>query len=172
MQRGRVRRIPPDGFEAFYRTEMHSLLALAVTLTGNREIGAELAQEAMTRAFRRWERVALLDSPWAWVRRVAINLSIDEHRRSGRERTMVERLATAPARSVHDEIQGPFWREVRSLPPRQRAVVALRYVGDLDVNEIAQVLATSVGTVKKLLFVARRTLASRLIEEVSDANAG
>jgi RNA polymerase sigma factor (sigma-70 family) len=171
VQRGRVRTDRTLAFEAFYRAEVRVLLALAASLSGSRETGAEIAQEAMMRAFHRWDRVATLDSPGAWVRRVVINLSIDQHRRSGRERRAVARLAASAEASVESQLQGPFWTEVRALPPRQRAIVALRYVDDLDVKEIARVLNTSTGTVKKLLFVARRPLASRLAEEVSDANA-
>ena len=55
-----------------------------------------------------------------------------------------------------------FWTEVRALPPRQRAAVALYYLEDLPLVEVAEVLECSVGTVKGQLFDARRSLANKL----------
>ena len=69
-----------------------------------------------------------------------------------------------------DPVDDPFWQAVRALPERQRHTVALRYVDDLSIDEIAAVLAVTSGTVKAALFAARNTLSQRLqIEEVGHA---
>jgi RNA polymerase sigma factor (sigma-70 family) len=138
-------------------------------MCGSREVGAELAQEALLRAYRDWTRVSVLDRPGAWVRRATVNLAIDSHRRRVNEqRTLV--LAVEPRVEADGfGVDDQFWVLVRALPERQRAVVALRYVDDLSLEEIALVLEVSVGTVKSTLFSARSALAASLgAEEVTE----
>lgn len=66
-------------FETLYRQELPTLIALATTMTGSRDVGADLAHEALARAYRDWRTVGCLERPGAWVRRVLINLAIDVH---------------------------------------------------------------------------------------------
>lgn len=157
-------------FEAIYRRELVPIVALAVALTGNRKTGADLAHEAMLRAFRDWASVFQLERPGGWIRRVVINLAHDVRRRGDRERRALRRLDTSDAShpaSPNDE----FWSAVRNLPERQRTVVALRYIEDLAVADIASLVEVSEGTVKTSLFRARRTLARVLgAEEVHDGD--
>jgi RNA polymerase sigma factor (sigma-70 family) len=158
-------------FDAFYRREVLTLAALATSLVGDPQRGSELAQEAMLRVYRAWTKVSGLDRPGAWARRVTINLAIDAGRRRRREDRALMHLGPGVEATTDSEIEDRFWAEVRSLPERQRVAVALRYVDDLSVEEIAAVMAISEGTVKSSLFAARRTLASRLnAEEVRDGD--
>jgi len=62
-----------------------------------------------------------------------------------------------------------FWRTVRSLPRRQAQVIALHYLEDLPVIEIAEILGTAEGKVKKHLYDGRQALARRLELEEDDA---
>ena len=101
-----------------------------------------------------------MDRPGAWIRRVLINLAIDWQRRRGRERRALLRLAPAPPVELADPTSTRFWAAVRRLPDRQRAAVALHYLEDLSVDEIAEILQVAPGTVKSSLFKARRTLAA------------
>lgn len=150
-------------FDDFYRAQLHSLATLATALTGSRETGSDLAHEALLRAFRAWPKVSALDRPGGWVRRVLINLAIDEHRRSGREQRALVRVTNEPAPAgTVERPDESFWRAVRDLPERQRAVVALYYVEDLPVAAIAETLDVRPGTVKAALFDARHTLAAVL----------
>ena len=156
-------------FEALYRREYPRMVALAASMCGSREVGAELAQEAMLRAYRDWSRVAVLDRPGAWVRRATVNLAIDAHRRRSNEQVTLARVAAEVSSVAGFGVDDRFWVLVRSLPERQRAVIALRYVDDLSLEEIAQVLEVSVGTVKSTLFSARSALAASLgAEEVTE----
>ncbi len=157
-------------FESLYRVELRPITALASSMTGSRELGRDIAHEALLRAYRDWARVATLDNPGAWVRRVAVNLAIDVQRRRARERIAVaragSRLAAAPVDDpLADATSTRFWALVRALPDQQRAVVALRYLDDLAVQEIAEILAIPVGTVKSQLFKARHALATALSKE-------
>ena len=158
-------------FERLYRQELPTLIALATTMTGSRDLGADLAHEALTRAYRDWRTVGALDRPGAWVRRVLINLAIDAHRRQARETLAVSRLDPQPMTIATDVVGEGFWAAVRELPERQRAAVALYYIEDLSISEIAEILGVATGTVKTSLFMARRSLAISLgAEEVLDDN--
>jgi RNA polymerase sigma-70 factor, ECF subfamily len=150
-------------FDAFYRREIVSLRTLASALTGSLETGADLAHEAMLRAFGSWSRVSALDRPGAWVRRVLLNLATDTHRRRVREIRALDRVTAAPADSGTAEPGNTeFWGALRALPERQRLAAALYYVDDLSVDSIAAILDMSAGTVKSALFDARRALARTL----------
>jgi RNA polymerase sigma factor (sigma-70 family) len=86
-----------------------------------------------------------------------------------RERGALERIDRRDQPESGTSVDGSFWSAVRSLPERQRAAIALRYLDDLTVDEVATILQVSTGTIKKLLFVARRKLALELgAEEVLD----
>ena len=160
--------VDDDAFEAMYRRELHVLTALASSLTGDREQGADLAHEAMARAYRSWATVGQLERPDAWTRRVVLNLATDVHRRGKSEARALERLHTTEATNATDApatSSDQFWHAVRNLPERQRAAVALHYLDDLGVAEIAEIMEVAQGTVKTSLFMARRSLALSLRAE-------
>ena len=164
--------LPTPLFEEFYRSELRAIAALATTLSGSREVGADLANEAMLRVYRDWARVSTLDRPGAWARRVAVNLAIDHQRRRTRELRALHRLEHTTPTSHTDVVLGDvasdrFWRMVRTLPENQRAAVALRYVDDMGVHDIALLLDLPEGTVKSLLYKARQTLSRLLAGEVA-----
>jgi len=105
------------------------------------------------------------------VRRVVANLAVSMFRRRLAETKAVARLArrarlTVPELSAED---AEFWAAVRSLPRRQSQVIALRYLEDRPVSEIAEILGTAEGTVKKHLHDGRRALARRLRIEEDEA---
>jgi RNA polymerase sigma-70 factor (ECF subfamily) len=148
-------------FDTFFRQEHPRILALAVVLTRNAEAARDLTQEAFLRAYRNWDRVCGLDAPGAWVRRALINLSTDRHRRLYNEARTIEKLHTAPAHAAEDATDQ--WPDaVRDLPTRQRAVVALYYVDDRSVSQIAELLRIREGTVKATLSAARANLRTAL----------
>lgn len=159
-------------FEDFYRKEYASVVGLAFALSGSRWIAEELAQEAFIAAHRSWARIAAYDQPGAWVRRVVTNLSTSAIRRRVVEAKALVRLTLgerqgAPERAAASDVE--FWEAVRSLPRRQSQVVALYYLEDLSVSEVAEVLAMAPGTVKKHLHDGRRALARRLQIEEGEA---
>lgn len=147
-------------FEDFYRSELTGLVVLARALAP-RGLAEDVAQEAMMVAFRRWTEIRELASPEAYVRRTCANLAVSQVRRRLAEVRAINRNPVRDARvpaQEHDD----FWRLVRNLPQRQAQVVALYYVFDLSVAEVAQTLEVSVGAVKVHLSRARHTLAERL----------
>lgn len=151
-----------ETFEVFYRRELPALIAFARVLSGS-AAAEDLAQEAMLAAYRRWDVVSRLDAPSSWVRRVCANRSVSLFRRTTTEARALLWLRSRPQRDVsmapeHEE----FWTEVRRLPRRQAQVIALYYVYDLAVGEVARTLGCAEGTVKAHLARGRATLAERI----------
>lgn len=154
----------PGSFELLYQRDYAAVVGLVYGMTGSRWVAEDLAQEAFLRAHRDWPRVESMDSPGGWVRRVALNLARSRWRRL-RIDTMARLRADSEAQSAHidpDPQSEAFWDEVRRLPPRQAQAIALHYVEDLSVSEIADVLGVADGTVKALLHQGRERLQRQL----------
>jgi RNA polymerase sigma-70 factor, ECF subfamily len=158
-------------FEDFYLHEYRAVVGLAYALSGSRAGAEDLAQEAFFAAHKDWGRVGGYDEPGVWVRRVVANLSVSLVRRRVVEAKALARIALGgtpplPELSAADE---EFWRAVRSLPRRQSQVIALHYLEDKPVAEVARILGTAEGTVKKHPHDGRRALAQRLRLEEDEA---
>lgn len=159
----------PPGFDEMYRADWHPVVALGWTLTGSRAAAEELAQDAFLDAYRRWHHVGALDRPGAWVRRAVANRAVSHRRHLRVVEAGATRLATAArvAQAAHDaappDTDPGFWAAVRALPERQAQTIALHYLEDLGVDEIAALLDMRASTVRVHLSRARRTLARTLI---------
>jgi RNA polymerase sigma factor (sigma-70 family) len=151
-------------FEHFYLEEYPGVVKLVYALLGSRAAAEDIAQEAFLRAYRDWERVGSYEHQAAWVRRVAANLATSGLRRRLLEARALARLAgrREPALDPLPADQADFGRALRALPRRQAQAVALFYVEDLSIEQIAVVLDCAEGTVKAHLAKARHTLAKRL----------
>jgi RNA polymerase sigma factor (sigma-70 family) len=154
----------PGRFEHFYLEEYPRVVRLVYALSGSRVGAEDIAQEAFLRAYRDWERVGSYEHQAAWVRRVAANLATSGLRRRLAEARALARLAARrePALEPLPAEEAEFGRALRALPRRQGQAVALFYVEDLSVPQIAVVLDCAEGTVKAHLAKARHTLARRL----------
>lgn len=153
--------VAPAGYEALFRSEFPRLVSLGVTMTGRRDVARELAQETMLRAHRHWDELSTYDVPAAWLRRVMVNLVIDQQRSAKAEHRALQKVgvadATVPAPSVD------AWCDlIGGLPARQRAIVTLYYGEDLAVDQIAGLLGVTSGTVKTQLHKARQSIESRM----------
>jgi RNA polymerase sigma factor (sigma-70 family) len=115
-------------------------------------------QETFLAALRAYPRLRPDSVPKAWLLRIAHNKAIDHIRRARREVPGdVEQLAERPARD-HTPPDGTLWRAVAALPPRQRAAVALRYIGDLSHREIADAIGCSEEASRRSLHEGLETL--------------
>jgi RNA polymerase sigma-70 factor (ECF subfamily) len=156
---------PPETFEDFYRREYTPVVGLAYALSGSRSGAEDLAQEAFLTAHRNWERIAGYEQPGAWVRRVVANLSVSAYRRRAVEAKAMARAALFGERTELPDLGSgdpEFWEAVRALPRRQAQVIALFYLDDRPIAEVADILEMSPGTVKRHLHNGRQTLARRL----------
>jgi RNA polymerase sigma factor (sigma-70 family) len=150
-------------FDDFYAVEYAGVLRLAVALTGRREVAEELAQESFVAAYRRWSRVGTLEDPAGWVRRVVTNRCVSSGRRYVTELRLLTRLRQErshvdPPQPVDDEL----WSIVRGLPPRQAQVLALAFVEDRTVTDIAGILGCGEETVRTHLRRGRAAVAREL----------
>jgi RNA polymerase sigma factor (sigma-70 family) len=155
-----------EPFERFYGREFRSVVGLAYALSGSRAASEDLAQEAFIAAHRNWDKVGAYEKPEAWVRRVVSNLSVSRFRKRTTEMKALTRLAgfrkeTAVLPTLPAEAE-EFWATVRRLPKRQAQAIALHYLDDLPVTEIAEILECSPNTVKVHLHKGRKRLADTL----------
>lgn len=148
-----------DKLASFYAAEYPRLASSLTLYCGDRELAAELAQEAMARACRHWHRVEHLESPGAWVHRVAINLANSAFQRKlVRQRA---RHAMRPTDVQHGADIGAavaVRTAVSQLPRRQRTALVLRYFADLPVDQVAELMKCSPNTVKSLTHQAIASL--------------
>ncbi len=158
---------PRPAFDDFFRAEYPRIVALVLALSGDHQGAEDVAQEALLRASDRWDRVGSYDRPGAWVRRVALNLSLNARARRRSEAAAVNRLGARPPLPPADAETDGFWNMVRRLPPRQAAAVSLHYLEDLSVADVAAVLGCAEGTAKAHLSKGRAGLA-RLLDEPED----
>lgn len=124
-----------------------SLKRTAYLLTGDRELAADLAQEALLRTYLAWRRVRPAEAA-GYARRIVVNLTIDRWRR--REPAAAESLDRPVPRDTHQRVDDhdQAVRMLESLPPQQRRVIVLRYYNDLSEAATAECLGISIGAVK------------------------
>ncbi len=163
-------------FEALYERHHLPLFRTALAITRERAVAEELLQEAFLRAYRHIARVSL--EPGAslkpWLHRIIINLAYDwsARRRAHAEPSdaPVERLAArtlSPERQVEQRaVEQVVGEAVADLPFKQRVVVILFYLQDMDLVEIAATLNLPAGTVKSRLYYGRARLRARLASDV------
>ncbi len=159
----------PTPFEGFYELHYRPVLALAVVLSGNRQVAEEVTQEAFLAAYRDWGRVGKLEHAPAWVRRVVANKAASRFRRVAAESRALVRLGkddSVGGDPLDAVLADQVWEAVRRLPRRQAQVVALTYLDGLSRREVAQVLGCSEETVKTHLERGR----ARLARVLSDAD--
>jgi RNA polymerase sigma factor (sigma-70 family) len=154
-------------FDAVFREHYPRLVARGIAMSGSVDVGHDVAQEAMSRAYHRWSEVSHYEHLGGWLQRVVANLLIDRHRaRSAEER------ATARSPGWAEVTRSPevseWHRLVDGLPVQQRVIVTLYYGVDWSVEEIADHLGIHEGTVKSSLFKARQSLRRRIETDLQE----
>lgn len=150
-------------FEEYAAGAWPALYRYAYLLTGHHADAEDLAQQTLLNAHRQWAKVVRADAPLAYLRRSLTNAFISSKRP---QRARLELLSDAPPEPRRGQPPGDgavddrlaLWPHVDSLPPRQRAVIVLRYYEDLSEAEIASVLGCTRGTVKSTAHKALRAL--------------
>jgi RNA polymerase sigma-70 factor (sigma-E family) len=145
-----------EGLDALVARRGGALLETATLLAGGRAAGEDLLQAALERVMRHWRRVE--DEPEIYLRRTIYHLAVDQWRARRRRpevlgKTETELEAAALRAGQPDGTDAVHLRlaliqGLAQLPPRQRAVLVLRYWEQLSESEAADMLGCSLGTVK------------------------
>jgi RNA polymerase sigma-70 factor (sigma-E family) len=152
-----------DDFGEFVRAALPGLLRYGHALAGNPHDAADLVQSVLEKIGSRWTKVIRnTGDPLAYTRRAMANTHISKWRRTRRESLVAEFPDIAAAAQQDPFENEPLWQALRALPPRQRAVIVLRYYEGLSEGEIAAALGVSAGTVKSQASKAMGTLRLRL----------
>lgn len=152
-------------FEEFVAARGSALLRTATLLcAASRHDAEDVVQSALEKAYRHWSRIE--GDPEPYVRRILVNLTISRARR--RKILREVHVAEPPETEIPEAADGvvlrdALIRELHRLPPRQRAVLVLRYWEDLSEAQTAQLLGCSVGTVKSQASKALARLRSQAI---------
>jgi RNA polymerase sigma-70 factor (sigma-E family) len=147
-----------DEFERFVAESTDTLLRTAYLVVWDLPEAEDLVQECLLSVARRWPRVRTMEHPLAYARRVLVNLALDGSGRRSRRRRELEHPGHSALEGRPDDRSGrelsgvdarsELIQALGTLPPRQRAVLVLRYFEDLSEAQAAAVLGCSLGTVK------------------------
>jgi RNA polymerase sigma-70 factor (sigma-E family) len=136
----------PMEFAEFYESARDDCLRIVLLNVGDRQLAEDLVAEAFARAWMSWRKVRELQAPQGWVLRTALNAHVSWWRRHRREVALGGHDVAVPA-DHDDPVSGELLAALRRLPVRQREVVTLRLLLDLDTETTAKVLAIAPGTV-------------------------
>jgi RNA polymerase sigma-70 factor (sigma-E family) len=159
-------------FTEFVATRGTSLFRIAHLTCASRDEAEDVLQSALEKAYRNWGRLHAGSDPEPYVRRIIVNTAISRARRHA----ILQILSThaPPDTPAPDVLSGVELRQVlmiglRALPPRQRAVMVLRFFEDLTEAQTAGILGCSIGTIKsqtsKALSRLRALIGADLLEE-------
>ena len=142
------------------------LLRTAYLLTGDPHTAQDLVQTTLAKLYLHWGRISDREHVDAYARRALVNEHRSQWRRASRRHEVLpgDLPETAGPETSYDGRSAALWAFVQTLPPRQRAVVVLRYYEQLTEAETAEVLGIGVGTVKSQTSRALATLRGRLPE--------
>ena len=147
----------------------------ATLLCGNADDAADLVQDALVKTFGRLRNGFTVSSAEAYVRKAVLNTYLDRGRRRTRWRRIAHLEVTLDIReseSPATELRLDILEQLQQLAPRERACVVLRYYEDLKVDDVADNLGISSGSVKRYLSDALAKLAVSLSDDSTSALGG
>jgi RNA polymerase sigma-70 factor, ECF subfamily len=147
-------------FTETFRQEFPKLAGYCAGLVGDRDLGGDLAQEAMVRTWGRWTSVR---DPHAYAFLVATNLARRAWKDRQRRAEVTAGLASG-SRSMTMPVDPSMLDLIERLPPKLRDPVLLHYYADLPAERVARILHRPAGTIRQRLHEARRVLAHMLEE--------
>ncbi len=156
-----------DTFVSLHYGRLIGLLTLRLRSTAGAE---DVAHESLLKLVKHWDRVRLMDNPWAWLATVAINQSRSRWRRLAAADRAERRLTPIGESTSGGEALTDLLDVIGRLPERQRTALLLRHYARLSVRETAEAMGCAEGTVKSLTNRAVERLRAELAEEVDDAN--
>jgi RNA polymerase sigma factor (sigma-70 family) len=147
-------------FAEFYESARDDCLQIVLLNVGDRNLAEDLVAEAFAKAWVSWRKLRTYQAPRAFVVRAALNANVSRWRRHRREVGLDGHDVAVPA--ADGVLSGELLAALRGLPLRQREVVTLRLLLDLDTETTAKLLGIAPGTVGVHLHRAAETLRSAL----------
>jgi RNA polymerase sigma-70 factor (sigma-E family) len=165
-----VKRSEEAGFRDYVAARMEGLRRTAYLLCRDWHTADDLVAITIGKLYRHWHRVARAEHLDAYVRRILVRSWLDEKRRPWRREEPTGELPDRPAAADPTVVERAGLLDLLAvLPPRRRAAVVLRLYCDLSVEETAEILGCSTGTVKSQTARGLDTLRARIAETpVSD----
>jgi RNA polymerase sigma-70 factor (ECF subfamily) len=139
-----------QAFAAFYAAARDDCLRIVLISVGDRQLAEDLVAEAFTKAWMAWRKVSQHPAPRAWAVRTALNTHVSWWRRHRREEPLNSHGETAVT-AHHPALDSSLPAALQRLPVRQRQVIALRLLLDLDTATTARLLGMPTGTVATYL---------------------
>jgi RNA polymerase sigma factor (sigma-70 family) len=166
-----VRSLPP--FQRFLDAHRDDVLRFLVAAVGRHDAD-DAFQETFLSALRAYERLQPESNLRAWVLTIAHRKALDVHRARGRRPLPVAEVDARAAPvgapgAAEAGADGDQWERVRALPPRQRAVLTLRYAADLTHREIAATLGCSEEAARRAASDGLKTLREELPDVAASA---
>ena len=150
-------------FDDFFRSSKDRILRTVMVATGDQHDAEDCVSEALGKAFKAWDTVGQLESPAAWVVKVAVNAHIDRSRKHLRGiKLWPEMVRPDTSHYEYTPVDPQLIKAIRNLPERQREILAYRVLLELSAKETAQQLSISVATVGTHLHRALKTLREQL----------
>ncbi|MGW2251300.1 SigE family RNA polymerase sigma factor [Kitasatospora sp. NPDC001660] len=139
----------PADFLEFAHARSDQLYRTACLLTGDRHLAEDLVQETLAKMFRSWRRIDRAEAPVAYAHTVLVRTFTSYRRRRSAQERPVDRVPDGPPAAPGDpELRLTLLDGLAQLPPRDRAVLVLRYWEDRPVEETARMLKLSPGAVR------------------------
>lgn len=135
-------------FETWVAARGPALLRLAFVLSGDAAEAQDLVQEALSRAYPRWNRISQMQHPDAYVRRIVVNAHTSWWRRRRHERLVDRPPETGGEAPTDSPDRLALWRACLRLPETQRVALVLRYYEGLEYAEIAELTGVREGSVR------------------------
>ncbi|MCM0676331.1 SigE family RNA polymerase sigma factor [Micromonospora phytophila] len=154
-------------FDEFYRSTSRRMLRYGYAVAGDHTEAQDLVQEAFARAWRQWGKLAAHPAPEAWLRLVVARLATDRWRRLTGWRVALSRTGPPGPVPPPSEDGVLLAAALRQLPAAQRQALALHYLFDMSVEDIAREAGVPTGTVKSWLSRGRTRLAA-LLPDLAD----
>ena len=162
-----------DRFEQMALAELPRLRRFALAVCGDHHRADDYVQAALERMYVAWPRVHDISAPGAYLRTVLMRQMLNERRRPWRRELSTVVLPDPGYDSTGAAVLGlDLSRALAVLTTKQRAVVVMRYVEDRSVAEVAQIMKTAQGTVKRQSSDAvarlRQILGENFIDDATD----
>ena len=147
-----MKALEEEAFREYVAARTPALIRTAYLLCGDWHRAEDAVATSVVKLYTSWRHARRADHLDAYVRRIVVNTVLDEHRRPWRRERATDVVPESPATAVTEDAdrRTDLRRLLDRLPPRQRAVLVLRFYDDLSIEQTAEALSTTPGAVKSL----------------------